>query len=122
MGRECGESNTTEVLFREGKSQILHGDAWISQLLVQYELSPLVVFVIWLHVTLAAAGSTAVMMSFNGKKDLLKEGTLRGKTVSLAHHGTSFLKTMIKPRKQDISGAATLIYSKFFIAIIAGFF
>lgn len=113
MGRECGESNTTEVLFREGKSQILHGDAWISQLPVQYELSPLVVFVIWLHVTLAAAGSSAVMMSFM-LRNLPKEGTLTGKTIRLAHHGTSFLKAMIKPRKQDISRPATLIYSKFF--------
>lgn len=68
MGRKCGESNATEVLFREGKSQILHGDAWISQLPVQYEPSPLVVFVIWLHVTLAAAGSTAVKMSFMVRK------------------------------------------------------
>lgn len=59
---------------------------------------------------------------FHAKKDLLKEGTLTGKTVSLAHHGMSFLKAMIKPRKQDISGAATLIYSKFFYSNNSRFF
>lgn len=79
MGRECGESNTTEVLFREGKSQILHGDAWISQLPEQYELSPLVVFVVWLHVTLAAAGSTAVMMSFMVRKTYQRRAPCQGK-------------------------------------------